>query len=192
MQNLNHDVLIHIFLYLHPEEIKTCYHCFSSILDELFVHVGFQIHCKTIVCDETISWFQEKKIPLYLFHETCTMYNNDIVTKRNFRLHSSNDIPSLFNYKDNIQIWHQNGERHRDKDQPAYIDNDVQMWYQNGQLHRDYDLPAVVEENGTKMWYQRGVLHRDQFAAIIAPTYQEYYKNGCLIFGKYLKLEFGH
>jgi len=59
------------------------------------------------------------------------------------------------------------------------------MWYQNGELHRDYDLPAVVEENGTKMWYQHGVLHRDQFAAIIAPKYQEYYKNGSLTHGKY-------
>ena len=94
MQSLNHDVQIQIFMYLYPEEIKSCYDCFSSILDELSSHIGFQIHCSTIVCNQTVSWFLKKKISLNLLHTKRTN-NICVTTLRNYKCHSSNDIPSI-------------------------------------------------------------------------------------------------
>ena len=161
MQSLNHDVQIQIFMYLYPEEIKSCYNCFSSILNELFSHIGFQIHCKPIVCKETILWMKEKKITFHLFYETCEQ-NNTKITKCNGLLHSSNDIPSVFDYFTGNRIWHKNGERHRDGDQPALIQSDgTRIWYQHGKIHRDYDLPAIISGDGIKEWYRCGQLYRN-------------------------------
>ena len=55
--------------------------------------------------------------------------------------------------------WYQNGERHRDNDQPALIYADgSKCWYQNGKQHRDNDQPAVILADGSKYWYQNGEL----------------------------------
>ena len=29
-------------------------------------------------------------------------------------------------------------------------------WYQNGEYHRDNDQPAVIKADGSKHWYQNG------------------------------------
>ena len=182
MQSLNHDVQIQIFMYLYPEEIKSCYDCFSSILDELSSHIGFQIHCSTIVCNQTVSWFLKKKISLHLLHTKRTN-NICITTLRNYKCHSSNDIPSILYHDNTIRIWHLDGERHRDGDQPAYIDDNVRMWYQNGLKHRDDDLPAVFQSDGTMIWYQYGKIHRDyNLPAVISSNgMKEWYRYGELL-----------
>ena len=70
------------------------------------------------------------------------------------------------------RTWRLNGEKHRDGDLPAFIDeNGDQFWYQHRRLHRgaegtkgdcvpDGDLPAVVWHYGKKSWFQHGELHR--------------------------------
>ena len=40
--------------------------------------------------------------------------------------------------------------------QPIIRADGYQMWYQNGQLHRDGDQPAVIWANGNKEWCQHG------------------------------------
>ena len=32
----------------------------------------------------------------------------------------------------------------------------IKCWYQNGECHRDNDQPAVILASGTKCWYQNG------------------------------------
>ncbi len=145
MQYLNYDVQIHIFSYLQPEEIIGCSELISN---ELLSHVGFQVYCKSIISQETLLWFQQKKIKIHLFQEMIVQSNG-------------------------IQIWYQNGLKHRDENLPAEIwDNGTQKWYQHGQLHRDNDLPAeiIIEPvrrsrikriKETHIWYQHGKMYRD-------------------------------
>ena len=62
----------------------------------------------------------------------------------------------------NKHWYNENGERHRDDDQPAVeYANGNRFWYQNGKPHRDGDQPAAEYANGDKLWYQHGKLHRD-------------------------------
>ena len=37
--------------------------------------------------------------------------------------------------------------------QPQVDNEGNSRWIQNGQLHRDDDQPAVIKANGTKIWY---------------------------------------
>ena len=66
MNFLNDDVQIKILSFLQPEDIFACYDCF---LIKLGNHVGFVVHCTTIISDELVAWFQEKKIKLHLLQE---------------------------------------------------------------------------------------------------------------------------
>ena len=60
--------------------------------------------------------------------------------------------------KDGSKYWYQNGQRHRDNDQPAVIYPDgTKNWYQNGHCHRDNDQPAIIYPDGRKDWYQNGI-----------------------------------
>ena len=34
--------------------------------------------------------------------------------------------------------------------------DDPKYWYQNGEYHRDNDQPAIIYANGEKRWYQNG------------------------------------
>src|ERR1700722_5431120 len=57
-------------------------------------------------------------------------------------------------YSDGTKEWYQNGNLHRDNDQPAIIcPNGDREWYQNGNLHRDNDQPAAIYSSGTRHWY---------------------------------------
>ena len=41
-------------------------------------------------------------------------------------------------YADGLKCWYQNGERHRDNDQPAIINADgSRYWFQNGNLIKE-------------------------------------------------------
>ena len=86
--------------------------------------------------------------------------NRNGKTYANGVLHSFDDKPAE-NW-DGIQIWYQNGLKHRDNDLPAVIDSfGTQIWYQNGRYHRNNDQPAILWYNESKLWYQNGKLHRD-------------------------------
>jgi hypothetical protein len=41
------------------------------------------------------------------------------------------------------------------------LENGDREWRQNGQLHRDGDEPAVIYQNGSRVWYRNGEIHRD-------------------------------
>ena len=158
MNNMNDDVQIKIFSFLHPEDIFACYDCF---LINLCHHIGFVVHCNSIVSNELVAWFQEKKIKLHLLQ----------------------DYKEL---SDGTQCWYLNGKRHRDHDLPAEIrKNGSLYWYQNGLLHRDNVKPAAIWSKGTKIWCQHGKIHRDfnQPAIIHFDGTQYWYQ-----FGKFLQL----
>ena len=155
MDNLCQDVQIIVFSYLSPEEIMVLYDSYKTMIDELSIHNGFVVHCKHIVNDDVILWFQEKGIQFILLKE----YKN----------------------VDGVQCWYQNGQLHRDNDLPAIIyANGEKVWYQNDQIHRDNDLPAVIYVDGSQFWCQNGQLHRDNDlpAIIHIDGRQSWYKNG--------------
>lgn len=158
MQYVNEDVQILIFSYLEPEDIIASY---ELIPKQLISHIGFEVYCKKIVSEETISWFEQKKIKIHLLIEK-NIRNNGITWRRNGKTHRDNDLPAVI--ADDYRIWWYNGLVHRDNDLPAFIMGDsdeIKEWYQRGELHRDNDLPAYINENGTQKWYQHGLLHRD-------------------------------
>jgi hypothetical protein len=78
--------------------------------------------------------------------------------KKGYGLHSFKDFPSEFRTtlsgKKILEIWHKNGEYHREGDLPASIfySNDGETpylvtWERNGEFHRDSpsgDLPAYI------------------------------------------------
>ena len=60
---------------------------------------------------------------------------------------------------DGTEIWHRDGERHRE-DGPAYRNRaGTEMWFINGLNHR-VGAPAIIWSDGDKEWYQHGKLHR--------------------------------
>jgi hypothetical protein len=76
-------------------------------------------------------------------------------------LHSTFDNPSeviFFKYKNSSefilhkQIWHKNGEIHRDGDKPAVIiyKHGIHLekqWFKNGKIHRENNNPAHILYN---------------------------------------------
>lgn len=88
-------------------------------------------------------------------------------------LHSFKDEPA-FLFLTEIKEWWKNGKLHRDKDQPAVIDeygeryikngkmykwkkaNGIVTYWKNGCKHRDNDQPAVIYPDGTKEWWIHG------------------------------------
>ena len=113
-----------------------------------------------------------------------------IVTKKQNRIvkynlaarrHNFNELPAVTQDND-LQLWYQKGQVHRDNG-PAIICKDgTRAWYQNGLLHRDNDLPALIDASGTREWYQRGLLHRnnDLPAIVYAKGTRAWYQNGLL------------
>jgi len=80
------------------------------------------------------------------------------------------------------QLWHGNGQLHREGDLPAVIyANGGHAWYQNGQVHREGDLPAFIDGKGYQAWYRHGKRHRegeeDPPAVIYPDGRQEWYLN---------------
>lgn len=84
--------------------------------------------------------------------------------------------PTKFVDKHGLITWHlvatgtglrgENGELHRDNDEPAMICPDgTKKWYQYGERHR-VGAPAVIYPNGEKHWMQNGKFHREDGPAI--------------------------
>lgn len=83
--------------------------------------------------------------------------------------------------KNGTQLWHRNGELHRDGDLPAIIGADGgQEWWRYGALHRDGDAPAVITSDGTQFWFRHGRQHRggDMPAVVFIDGTQWWYRNG--------------
>lgn len=145
MNQLINDVQVVILSYLRPKDIimfaySTKEH--QMILDELTIHNGFVVHCKEVVSQWVIDWFQEHNITLKLFKK-CVRFKLG-------------------------QGWFQNGKLHRDDDLPAIVNaNGSNQWYQNGKLHRDNDLPAIVWENGSNEWFRHGRRYRKNDLSVI-------------------------
>ena len=184
MDLLNDDVHIHIFSYLQPQDIIASYNSFRSILDHLAHHIGFKIHCKHVVNDNIIKWFEEKQIQLHLLKQyKIQPYCRSKTWLTNGKLHRDNDLPALI-MQNNTKIWYQHGKIHRNNDLPAQIWSDgLKTWNQYGLQHRDNDLPAEISTRGTQRWYQYGKLHRSGGKPAI--TYkdgtQDFYVDGKLI-----------
>ena len=92
-------------------------------------------------------------------------------------LHRDNDEPALIcTY--GSQYWYKHGLQHR-VNGPAVITCTYEEWRQNGKLHR-LDGPAfkfygnVVNEH----WYLYGKLHREDGPAVTQPGYKAWYRNG--------------
>ena len=66
MEYLNDNVQIKIFSFLQPEDIIVCYDC---LLKNIISHIGFNVHCNSIVSNEIVTWFQKRKIKLHLMQE---------------------------------------------------------------------------------------------------------------------------
>ena len=145
MNQLINDVQVVILSYLRPKDIimfgdSAKEH--QMILDELSIYNGFVVHCKEVVPQWVIDWFQEHNITLKLFKK-CVRFKLG-------------------------QGWFQNGKLHRDDDLPAIVNaNGSNQWYQNGKLHRDNDLPAIVWENGSKEWFRHGRRYRKNDLPVI-------------------------
>jgi len=95
----------------------------------------------------------------------------------NGNLHRDNDEPALIcTY--GSQYWYKHGLQHRENG-PAVITHTYEEWRQNGKLHR-VDGPAfkfygnVMNEH----WYLSGKLHRENGPAVTQPGYKAWYRNG--------------
>ena len=62
-----------------------------------------------------------------------------------------------------VEVWvNEDGEVHRDNDQPAVLcpDGDHREWFKGGKRHRDGGLPAI-ESRSRREWFEYGKRHRD-------------------------------
>lgn len=94
----------------------------------------------------------------------------------------------LYGYE--IKYLDDDGNLHRDGDQPAYQRfhrggiMEEEGWFTHGTLHRDNELPAFVDVYGTKIWYKDGVITRgddSQPAYIYRGVKKRWYKDGKLL-----------
>lgn len=86
---------------------------------------------------------------------------------QNGELHRDDDQPAV-EWATGTKLWYQHGELHRDNDQPAMEwANGNKEWYQHGEMHRDNDRPAVEWANGDKEWWQHGKRYRDNDCPVI-------------------------
>ena len=97
-------------------------------------------------------------------------------------LHREGDQPARIE-ADGNKFWYVHGEQHRNGDQPAYIGTDgTKFWYLHGKFHREGDQPARIWRTGSKEWWIDGKLHRDgdQPARIEAGGRKEWWVEGKL------------
>ena len=105
---------------------------------------------------------------------------------------------------DGCELWHLNGERHREDGPACKWDSGSIEWYLNGKRHREggpafyapnghkewahhglrhrEDGPAVEYYNGDKEWFLNGMLHREDGPAYESPEtherHSEWFLNG--------------
>lgn len=95
----------------------------------------------------------------------------------NGELHRDNDEPALIcSY--GSQYWYKHGLQHRDRG-PAVITPTYEEWRQNGKFHR-LDGPALkfYDHISNEHWYLNGKLHRENGPALIQPGYKAWYRQG--------------
>jgi hypothetical protein len=80
------------------------------------------------------------------------------------------DGPAVI-FADGTEVWHYDGEVHRDGDMPAITTSTGERrHYRYGALHRDGDKPAVKYADGAVEHWTRGELNRDGgLPAVIRP-----------------------
>ena len=186
MENLIYDVQSNILNFMTTTDMINLMNSSENaklMFQDLSIHIGFIIHCDTVICDEQIEMFHSNNIKYKLLEIIdVSMYYDNVSYLRNGKLHRDNDLPAVI-YTDGKQRWYQNGLTHRDNDLPAVITEEGdQTWYKNGFKHRDNDLPAKINANGDKYWYQNGFHYRDNDLPAIIRTCGEkvWYKNGLI------------
>lgn len=120
MNRLNQDVLIEMFSYLVSDDIVNCYPIFETIIQELSLHIGFAIQCKSIIDDKMLRWFKSKNIKLKLMKEHYINLMGNEVWRMNGEIHRDDDLPAII-YKDGTRAWYQNGVSRRDNNKPHVI-----------------------------------------------------------------------
>lgn len=186
MENLIYDVQSNILNFMTTTDMINLMNSSENaklMFQDLSIHIGFIIHCDTVISDEQIEMFHSNNIKYKLLEIIdVSMYYDNVSYLRNGKLHRDNDLPAVI-FTDGKQRWYQNGLTHRDNDLPAVITEEGdQTWYKNGFKHRDNDLPAKINANGDKYWYQNGFHYRDNDLPAIIRTCGEkvWYKNGLI------------
>ena len=83
------------------------------------------------------------------------------------------------NGKVETSVWFENGNPHRDDDEPT-VDSDLcGMWYKNGKLHREGDFAVIGAESSFQKYYYNGLLHRNDGPAFIDNDIK-WYQHGVL------------
>ncbi len=103
---------------------------------------------------------------------------------------NGDDQPAVINACGTLEYF-KFGNRHRDNDQPAYINNitNYRSYYTYGNRHRDNDQngnsqPAIIDQTGCE-YYKNGLMHRDndhtgkpQPAIVFTDGEKQYFING--------------
>ena len=93
--------------------------------------------------------------------------------------HRDLDLPAVID--DYRKAWYQHGQLHRDRDRPAIITHDGYLeWLQHGLTDRGGDMPAVIGYHGLQVWYSRDQIHRIGRPAVITPKYSMWIEHGVL------------
>lgn len=81
------------------------------------------------------------------------------------------------------EVWYNDdGEVHRDGDEPAIICLDGSLYfYKNGKRHRDGDNPAIIHDTGEEFFYKDGKMHRTIGPAFSRGDYEEWWYEGHFI-----------
>ena len=180
MENLIYDVQSNILNFMTTTDMINLMNSSENaklMFQDLSIHIGFIIHCDTVISDEQIEMFHSNNIKYKLLEIIdVSMYYDNVSYLRNGKLHRDNDLPAVIT-EEGDQTWYKNGFKHRDNDLPAKINaNGDKYWYQNGFHYRDNDLPAIIRTCGEKVWYKNGLIHRDNdLPAITYPTGSRYW-----------------
>ena len=97
-----------------------------------------------------------------------------------FEDENENDAPTRITKYGTKEWLDDDGELHRDGDQPAVISADSKFWYVHGKMQRDGDQPADIGADGSKSWWINAKCHRegDQPAQIWADGRKAWYIHG--------------
>jgi hypothetical protein len=74
------------------------------------------------------------------------------------------------------ECWMQEGERHRDNDEPAVVYHDgAREWWWHGKRHRTDGKPAIIYANGAQAFYIDGVHQESSSASAAAATMPSFF-----------------
>jgi hypothetical protein len=111
---------------------------------------------------KSLSIFIEGQIEMYCgiydFQDQYYVWKDD-----QGELHRNNDQPAFIaNFQSSlVYSWYFHGKIHRNSnDKPAKIGFNGVQWFKYGNLHRDHDMPSSVTSEGME-WKNEGILHRN-------------------------------